>query len=216
VEEQSSFIRPDEHVFIAGMTGSGKSFFAETYLAGYEYVVKLDTKGEVFERKQKGEPVWRGLREGKDYTVIEHLADLENVPTKKIIYCPAFEEQTIEYYDALCKWVYERQNTILWVDELMSISESPLRYPLHLRAIMTRGRSRNTSIWALTQRPMDIPTIIPANTTHFIMFNLQMNQDREKMARMTGVYEFMQNPGWHYFWYWKSGVEHATRAILKP
>ena len=38
-------IKSSEHVFIAGRTGSGKTFLAETYLASFPNVIVLDTKG---------------------------------------------------------------------------------------------------------------------------------------------------------------------------
>ena len=122
-------IKTDEHVFIAGQTGTGKSFLAETYLAGFEYVIKLDTKGEYYERLRDGEEIWRGLEEGKDFTVIFKLAELGNVSTHKIIYVPEFDEQEESFYNALMKYVYERENTTLWVDELMSIADNPRSYP---------------------------------------------------------------------------------------
>ncbi|EIT6323210.1 type IV secretion system DNA-binding domain-containing protein, partial [Salmonella enterica] len=43
-----------EHVFIAGQTGTGKSVLAESYLAGFKRVLKMDTKGEYYERLEKG------------------------------------------------------------------------------------------------------------------------------------------------------------------
>src|SRR3954462_5958765 len=138
-------ILKSEMVFIAGSTGSGKSILAEIYLAGsdFSHVVKLDTKGEYYERREQGEPVWRGLEEGKDYTVCFTLKEVERATTKKIIYVPNFDEQEIPYYDSLMKWVYERGNTVLWIDELMSVAESALRYPKHLKALLSRGRSKN-------------------------------------------------------------------------
>ncbi|MFO6953347.1 hypothetical protein [Bacillus cereus] len=41
-------IGTDEHVFLSGQTGTGKSFTAEVYLSGVTDVdvVKLDTKGK--------------------------------------------------------------------------------------------------------------------------------------------------------------------------
>lgn len=207
----------DEHVFIPGMTGSGKSFLAEVYLAGYKNVIMLDTKGQVYERRKKGENLWRGLKEGTDFTVIERLEDITFVKTDKIIYAPRFEEQEMEYYDALMKYVYERENTILWIDELMSVAESPSRYPRYLKALMTRGRSKNVAVWALTQRPMDIPSIIFANTTHFFVFNLMLPQDRKKMVEGTGYPEFLENPGQYNFWYLKVGANREPiRARLSP
>lgn len=195
------FIPTDEHVFIAGMTGSGKSYAAERYLAGYEHVVKLDTKDETSERRRSNKPVWAGLTEGKDFTVVTRLSDLEAVTTKKIVYVPDFEEQNLDTYNALFKWIYLRENTILWIDELMSIADNPSRYPPYLKALYTRGRSKEATVWALTQRPMDIPTIVMANSTHFFIFNLNMPQDRDKVAKATGWPEFLEMPGKYNFWY---------------
>jgi len=211
----SVHIGTDEHVFVAGQTGTGKSFLAEIYLAGFEHVIKLDTKGEVYERRKKKEPIWRGLTENKDYTVIENLSQIEDVETKKIIYAPAFEEQESEFYDALMKYVYERENTILWIDELMSVADSPIRYPKYLRALMTRGRSKNAVVWALTQRPMDIPSIVLANTTHYFVFDMQLPQDRKKIAEATGCPEFLDKPNHRNFWYFKNGDQHPILATLK-
>ncbi|MFE3688953.1 hypothetical protein ACFXPM_37785 [Streptomyces sp. NPDC059095] len=108
-------IGDDEHVFICGQTGTGKSVVAEVYLAGKDHVVKLDTKGEVHERRKKRQELWHGLQEGKDFTVVHRLEDVSEVETPKIIYCPVAEELEPEYYNALMSWVYNRENTILWI-----------------------------------------------------------------------------------------------------
>lgn len=207
-------INTDEHVFIGGMTGCGKSFLAECYLAGYDYVVKLDTKHEADERRMKGQPIWRGLTENKDFTVIERLSEIDDVETKKIIYQPHFEEMTEDFYNAFLKWSFERTNTIVWIDELMSIS-SAFKYPLYLKAIATMGRSKNVSLWALTQRPTDIPSIITANATHFFCFDLALMTDRKKMAEITGHPELLQRPGKYQFWYYRIGSERPVLAKLQ-
>lgn len=208
-------IQTDEHVFCCGKTGSGKSFLTEVYLAGFNSsVIKLDTKGEYYERIRDGKEIWRGLEEEKDYTVIFRLSDIDQVQTQKIIYVPDFEEQTMDFYNALMKWIYDRENTTLWVDELMSIAESPRSYPIYLKALMTRGRSKNISVWALTQRVMDIPTIVLANSTHFFVFDLNLPQDREKIAKATGQTEVLEKPGNYYFWYYKDGTNKPIRAKL--
>lgn len=208
-------IKTSEHVLICGATGTGKSALAESYLAGFSHVVKLDTKGEFFERRRDGKDIWKGLEEGTDYDVIFRLADIDKIKTPKIIYVPDFEEQTNEYYDAFLKWVYERENTVVWIDELMSIADSPKSFPRYLKALMTRGRSKNASVWALTQRPTDIPTIVPANCTHFFCFDLNLPQDREKMAKLTGQEEFLIKPNGYNFWYFRNGSNQPIRAKLK-
>jgi hypothetical protein len=208
-------IGTDEHVFICGQTGTGKSVIAEVYLAGYENVVKLDTKGEYYERKKKRQPIWRGLKEKEDYTVIFHLKDIDSVKTSKIIYVPDPEEMTLEYYDALMKWVYKRENTILWIDELMEVAPSPMKYPEQLKALYTRGRSKESVVWACTQRPSDIPSIVFGNSTHFFIFTMQLPQDRDKLVKGTGMPQFYEQPNGHNFWYWKIGTMTPVKARLK-
>lgn len=208
-------IKPSEHVFICGQTGTGKSVVAEVYLAGYDAVVKLDTKGEYYERKKKKEVLWRGLKENVDFTVVFKLKDIDSVTTPKIIYVPDPDEMNEEHYDALMKWVYERENTILWIDELMEVCPSPTRYPPNLKSLYTRGRSRESVVWACTQRPSDIPAICFSQSSHFFIFTMQLPQDRKKVMDGTGMPQFMQQPGGHNFLYWKIGMDEPVMARLK-
>ncbi|MGE7954926.1 helicase HerA domain-containing protein [Lysinibacillus xylanilyticus] len=205
----------DEHVFICGQTGTGKSKVAEVYLAGADAVVKLDTKGEYYERKKKRESAWHGLQEGRDFTVVFKLADIDKAQTEKIIYVPNHDELNEQHYDALMAWVYKRENTILWIDELMEVCPSPAKYPPHLKALYTRGRSKEATVWACTQRPSDIPSIVFGNSTHFFIFTMQLPQDRDKLVKGTGMPQFDEQPTGHYFWYWKIGTDEPTKAILR-
>ena len=212
----NSTIKTDEHVFICGMTGTGKSFFAEAYLANYEYVIKLDSKGEYDERKKKGLNPWRGLKEGVDFEMVRHLEQLPFCECPKIIYCPAEEEaDDEEFIDEFFRFCYERENTMVWVDELMSVA-SASRCPHYLRIICTRGRSRNVALWACSQRPADIPSIVTANSTHFIVYKLMKDADRKRMYADTGCPEMLENPkGKFTFWYFKNnGMENAIHAQL--
>lgn len=209
-------IAPNERVFVAGMTGSGKSFFTEAFTAQYDFVVKLDTKGEFDERRAAGAPVWKGLEENRDFAVTEYLQQLPEIQTPKIVYAPTFEEQNKETYDTFFKWCYERGNTCVWIDELMSIAENASTSLPYLRALYTRGRSKGVGCWACSQRPMDVPTITLANSEHFIIFDLMLNQDRKKIVDITGVPELYERPPEKYqFWYYKVGMEKPLLCRLK-
>ena len=208
-------IPTDEHVLVCGMTGSGKSFFAEAYLANYEYVIKLDIKGEYFERKRAKKSAWRGLVEGEDYVMVEHLADLPYCTTPKIIYCPDFDEQNEEFYDEFFKFCYMRENTIIWIDELMSVGTSS-SCPRWLGYCMTRGRSKNVGVWSCTQRPSGIPSLVTANCKHFVVFDLSLDIDRKKLVEITGCDEMRENPELQYtFRYYKHGMKQSAWAVLK-
>lgn len=208
-------IRDDEHVFICGMTGTGKSVLAEVYLAGFNHVVKLDTKGEYYERVRDDKPIWRGLVQDRDYTVIFKLEDIDKVKTPKIVYVPDEEEMDLEHYNALMDWVYKRENTTLWIDELMEVAPSPTKYPPKLKALYTRGRSKRATVWACTQRPSDIPAICISQSNHYFIFALQLPQDREKIAKGTGQADFLDSPKGYNFIYYKAGNENTVLGVMR-
>ena len=206
-------IETNKHVLVAGMTGSGKSFLCETYLTGYENVIKLDTKNETDERRLNGESPWRGLVEGEDFTVVYDMEDLEFVETSKIIFVPPFDF-TQEEYNTFFFWVFRRGNTILWVDELMSIGTAN-RYPVELLRLMTQARSKNIGCWVCTQRPSGIPVIVPSNCHYFFIFDMANVDDRKKMYQVTGMKEMLEMPTGYNFWFYKMGDRTAVKAILK-
>lgn len=174
-------ILQSQHVFIAGRTGTGKTFLAETYLSSFRNVIALDTKGFI-EWDMAGYP-----------PIFEKLEDLEKFGEGKAIYRPRPEEMNDEYYNLFFKWVYERQNTVCYIDELMSVATAS-SIPFYLKAILTRGRQRNTSCWALTQRPSGIPLITMSEATHYFIFDLQLEEDRDRIRKITGSELFEYTP----------------------
>ena len=206
-------IPTNKHVAVCGMTGTGKSFLCEQYLSRYEYVVKLDTKDETDERYAMGLSPWEGLVEGKDFTVVRNFEDLDEVETKKIIYVPDYDEQTQDNFNQFFRWVFQRGNTILWIDELMSVG-TVQTFPKELGRIMTQGRSKNVGVWACTQRPSGIPSIVLANCNYFFVFNMALPQDRKKLVETTGMIKMYEMPNGFNFWFYKMGDSECVKAIL--
>lgn len=214
MRRQPNIIPTGQHVFVAGMTGTGKSFLCEHYLAHYGNVVKLDTKNVVDECRRMGKPIWAGLVENRDYTVVRSLDELEYVETPNIIYAPDFAEQTPDTYDILCDWIFRRENTTLWIDEFTDIGTASF-CPTNLRRLYVQGRSKNVGVWACTQRPTGIPVISMANSKHFFVFDLNMPDDRKKIAQITGQPEMLTMPTGYNFWYYRVGEKKAVKARLK-
>lgn len=211
---KNPIIKPSEHVFIAGATGTGKTYLARKYLAQYEYVVAIDTKGMLqWPEVPKDEKI-----------VVTKLTDLDKAGEKysKIIYRPRFEELNFEYYNSFFRWVYERKNTICWVDEVMSICPNPHKIPDYYKAILTRGRERKTAAWSLTQRPSGIPAVIMSESTHLFIFRLNLPADRDKLSYITGSEKLEERPDLlpgggkdkYAFWYWQPENDEPIRAKL--
>lgn len=207
-------IKRSEHVFVCGMTGSGKSYLAEAYLTGYDYVVKLDTKNETAERRREKRSAWDGLEEGKDFVVVDNFEDLFDSESKKIIFVLAYEEQTMDNFNLFFNWCFARENTIIWIDELMSIGNQH-KYPNGLGRIYQQGRSKNVAIWACSQRPSGVPAISTANSTHFFVFQMGQHNDRKRMVDATGMDEMYTFPQKHAFWYYKMGDLSCVQARIK-
>lgn len=208
-----TYIESNAHVFVAGATGTGKTFLVEEYLRNYTNVIKLDTKLEYFERLEKNESPWRGLKMGEDFEVCQSLADCQASDFDKIIYAVPYEEQTIENLNDFFFWIFERKNTIVWIDELMSIATAH-RYPSELGRLMIMGRSKGIGVWCCSQRPQGVPSIVIANCMYFFVFRLSRFNDRKAVVDNTGFPEMIEPPTGHEFWYAKMDDEHATLCKL--
>jgi len=207
-------IATDEHVFIAGKTGTGKTRLARAYLSQFPAVAMLDSKGDSLKALNRDQNPWPEV-EQKQLTVITRSKYLDNVDTPYLIYAPEFDELDESHYDAFFRWAYFRENITVWVDEAMNISESSQRIPSYYKGILTRGRTKNVAAWSLTQRPMGLHPIIISQCTHVFAFNLPLDQDRKKLVDITGMREFWERPGGHSFWYYRDGEDAAVKGILK-
>ena len=193
-------IRNDEHVFIAGATGSGKTFLITEYL---KYPQKnlfiLDTKGDL-EFKNKNLVKITKLMDLK----ITEIPDEESKEFPLVLlYEPNIHELNEEYYNAFFKFIYELKNCTLVVDEVNSVCKNALSIPFYYKSILTRGRSRNTNVFSGSQRPRNIPIYILSECIHYFVFRLNNINDRKALKDNTGMMEFMVNPveehAFHYF-----------------
>lgn len=202
-------IYDDEHVFITGMTGCGKTMLAEVYTAGMGTVIKLDTKQEYDSKRKEGKEPWYGLTEGEDYEVCHSLEQVFASEAEKIIYQIPWDEQTEEIYDELFEWAFQNGDMRIWVDELMTVCPNPHSMPKWFKACLTAGRSRNCSILMCTQRPSGIPAVCIANSTHYFVFAMPQPQDRKKMVDVTGCMELDEKPDRYVFWYYRQGMDEG-------
>lgn len=164
----------DRALFV-GMTGSGKTTLARALLRERTHVVVLDGKGTVD---------WPGWAR---HTQLARAVKLDPRKQPRIIYAPAPSElRDRELMEAFFAWVYERKNTLLYIDEIYSIAFGT-DLPDGLQAILTRGRERRVPVWGATQRPMFVPTAFLTEAEHAYLFRLQAPQDRKKVADFYGI-----------------------------
>jgi len=210
-------IATNKHVFVGGMTGSGKTHLIKSYLANQRVpVVKLDTKGEALDELREKKNPWIQVNP-KELIVVErfdHVEDALEEGYPRIIYCPIFEELDKVIYNEFYKLLYLHRNITAWTDELLEILEHPQDMLPYLKGILTRGRSRNVSSWSASQRPVGVNPLCIGMSSHVFAFDMNPDQDREKMFKVTTAPEFLHRPGWHNFWYWEQGWQNAVKGRL--
>jgi len=197
-------IKQSEHVFIAGRTGSGKTYLARNYLARYPHVYCLDTKGTLD---------WPEVAE-EEVAVCTHLSEVIGAKAPKVIYQPVFEELNEEVFNEFFRFCYFKGDNIVYVDEVMSICPNAFKMPDYFRAILTRGRELNVACWTLTQRPASIPLITMSEATHFFVFALNLLKDRQRLVEVTTCEELSSQPGKYQFWYYNIYQDKAILAKL--
>lgn len=166
--------RPQERTCLIGTTGSGKTTMARWLLNYYPYVVIFDPKDEIR---------WEGY---KRFTT---LRDLAGAKEPKLIYAPiASELRDEDFHEAFFRWIYERKNTLLYVDEVYAIAYRQ-DIPDSYHACLTRGRTRNISVISATQRPKDIHPVILSENENFFIYRLQLSQDKEAIRKTIGLDE---------------------------
>ncbi|HEX9253020.1 MAG TPA: hypothetical protein VF870_12305 [Ignavibacteriaceae bacterium] len=198
-------INKDEHVFDCGRSGTGKSKLAEIYTAGMDNVIVLDTKGDFKYSQLPNVPVF------------ESLEELQTFKEGKAIYRPNIQELNSTYYELFFEWIYFRKNCTCLVDEILDVCPNSFSIPFYAKAILTRGRSRNTQMWGCTQRPKGIPTVFLSEAIHYFVFDLNTKDDRKRIVENTGSTVFENNPndkslGEEYFFYYYN-VKHMEIPI---
>ena len=175
-------IRSDERVGLVGKTGSGKTYAAERLLAPVRRLVVADPKGNLRDRWGLAEPDGRTARA------------LDSGEPVRVRYgFPADGD-----WDSVFQRVYEAGDVTLYVDEAYGVLKSG-RPTAGLTACYTRGREMGVSVWTATQRPAWVPLFMLSESDWYLMFRVQLAEDRKRMAQLIGPAALRTVRG-HAFW----------------
>lgn len=183
-------------VFV-GKTGCGKTTLAERVCASFDNVCVLDSKGEL---------TWSG------YNICTSLREVF-AANGKIIWQPNPHEQNEETYERFFKWIYDRRNTVCYVDEILAICKNSQNMPFWFRAILTRGRSRNVASFNSTQAPVFVPHWILSQAEYYFVFKMKLAGDREKVEQITGISRNDLNALKNHEFYYADDSEHYPRKL---
>lgn len=160
-------INPSERVYLAGMTGSGKTTLARSFLANVNRLVVIDTKFNL----------------DPDEWQAQIVRDVPRLPADGDgRYIVRSEDP-----EALGAGLLRLRDYYLYVDEIFSVFPSALKASREWRSIWTAGREFNIGVWAGSQRPTMIPNVIKTEANHYFIFRLQLPEDRQTMRGIVGI-----------------------------
>lgn len=189
---QSIKLGREEHGFICGATGTGKSKLAE-------FLVNDPHKrwSIVYDPKHS-----RTLGQWENQTIIYDWPELQDSEARRIIYRPSLEEAEDKAAElAFFRWVYEQQHVRIYVDECSALLGDS-RPNFYLKGCLTRGRELGVSVLAATQRPVSLPLITMTEASRFYVFRLNMEEDRERITKITGLTDAEQRGLLQYQFYY--------------
>jgi hypothetical protein len=105
----------------------------------------------------------------------------EGHESNRVILRPyVLDAEGFEAHDAMFRAVFERRDTVLWIDEIGATGSTPQRSQPWLRAISARGRTRGVGLWTLTQAAYGmVPPILRRNATHTIVGSIDPDDIRD-------------------------------------
>lgn len=165
-----------DRVGVFGQTGTGKTTLARAILQDRKFVVVCDPKRRIS---------WPGYAQ-VDFATLQKINPLKS---PKIIYKPTLADITEKrgaIINAFFKWVFERENCSLYVDELAMIAHGD-DYPLYYGACLQQGRELGIEVISGSQRPMWIPQIAMSEAEHVYCFYLKLEQDRRKIEQLASI-----------------------------
>lgn len=161
--------RDDEHLFIPGRNGSGKTQAAVWHLAQRSYPTRpwliVDYKGDGLIAE---------LSELRGVHLIDVKHKMPKTPGIYIVRPIAGHDDAA--IDALLWSAWNNQRTGVYIDEGLMLGKSRA-----YRAILTQGRSRNVPMIVLAQRPVFLDRFTISEASYYQVFYIHDRRDQETL-----------------------------------
>jgi Helicase HerA, central domain len=178
-------LKPGQHSFIVGKTGSGKSvlmrFLARKWVAAGWPVLIIDPKhGYVDE--DKGQHFAESPQDATIDSPYKVTYWHEGVAVQ--LYEPEPPALKDEALDELFFAVLKRGYVVVIIEDtygMMSAQSAPAGY----LALMANGRAKHVTVYTLSQRPMGVHDLTLSQSTHFLIFRMLGPANKKRIVEFT-------------------------------
>lgn len=170
-------IEGSDRVFLCGMTGSGKTFWAMHMLAALPRLIVVDSK-------HSDEIAKWDWRDGDKNSV--RLLERGRAVRVRV-------HDDGEALDWMGR-AYHAGGTVVYIDEVVLLVPQGTRSPIELQQIWRAGRERGVGGWVATQRPSWLPRELLSEAEWSVMFRLKLEDDRKTMAKDGGLGDVALQP----------------------
>lgn len=219
-----------DRLFIVGRSGSGKSYLERALLDLYDTdertLVEFRASVVIFD------PNGTFKYEGR---VVRDPADVAPTRTNPVvIYRPSVEAATAEGWNEALRELFNfKGRLLLAIDEFTALDQlfgvRKLAGGNYLTAYMGRGRALGKAAIIVTQAPASIPLTVIRNAERFAIFDMPLDDDRERMTGVVGRYTTEVKDGevirvdlrdrralgQFQFWYSGPGVDEPVRIRVR-
>lgn len=171
-------IKPNERLAAVGKTQSGKTHFVGKLAQSLRRLIVIDGKGYLANkvRARDGDYSWNltewNSREGADVR-----AAMERGEGGRLrVPAPLRGD-----YEGVFRWAFHIENVTIVIDEMYSTAKGT--DPGHwLNLCYTQGAQKGIGVWACSQRPRRVPSVMYSESEWKAIFRLPKADDRKFMA----------------------------------
>lgn len=183
----------DAQVVVVAATGGAKSTMVASLTLGVRSLVALDSKASLT------------LPQARIVTLPPHLAGDDENPAFRTALAGALRWRTDrgetnrvvlrvspvdiddpDTHDAIFRAIYERGETLVWIDEVTGTGATATFTMPWLRALSARGRTRGIGLWSLSQSPYGLLPLILRRNAEFTIYG-PMDPDDTKTINRPGI-----------------------------
>jgi len=192
-------ILPNQRIFVAGKTRSGKSFFIFNIIL--PIFIRLGVAVVIYDYK------WEINIPGCVF--FYHPEDFIKQPgVMLVVYRPS--QGTDDEFNRLCERIYLRKHTVFIVDDVVEHCPAWKLQSWH-STILRVGAGQGIGNINLAQESINVNNKIIKQAEHYFIFQLPDIKDREKISRYTGP--AVLNPiEKHWFYYYSNTVDMPVNA----